>query len=118
MNATEKYGAMMSGVAYGQLERHSSGEFIRLDETQQSTVACDLLDAVNSKDDECSTSEYLRRIGKGNLVSYAKTLQAGERRRARQNYLIRLPIRVSVNYSRPFIMGGLFIHRGNILRIR
>lgn len=75
MNATDKYGAVMAGIAYAQLENHSSGEFIDLDSKQQSMIACDLLDATNDENDKCSTPEYLRRIGKGNLANYAKCLR-------------------------------------------
>lgn len=74
MNATNKYGAIMAGLAYAGMERCSPVEWFALTSEQQSMVACDLLDA--SHTDKCSIPEYLERIGKGNLAKYVKCLEA------------------------------------------
>ena len=42
-------------------------------------IYSDMIDA--EEDDGCSPLEYARRIGKGNLVSYARCLAAGAYRR-------------------------------------
>ena len=48
----------------------AGSEWTALDRTQQSLLMDDLL-----ADDELTISEYLRRIGKGNLAAYVRCLE-------------------------------------------
>ena len=64
------------GIADAQLEATFGAEYIRLDRTSHSVVLTDYVDAAIS-DSDCTCAEYLRRIGAGNLASYAQTLLAG-----------------------------------------
>lgn len=54
-----------------------SDEYHNLNESDKSLVARDALAAFN--EDGCLVSEYLARIGTGNLASYVSCLKAGAR---------------------------------------
>lgn len=71
------YGAIMRGHAYGILERVFGAEWIKLDSHAQALVAQDYLDA--ESEDKCGAREYARRIGRGNLASYAQVMAVRER---------------------------------------
>ena len=69
----DKYGAIMTGHAYGILEQVFTAEWINLENKDQQKIALDFLDAANNED--CSAREYQRRIGAGNLAKYARCLK-------------------------------------------
>ncbi len=69
----DKYGAIMRGHAFGILEQVFNAEWLVLESADQRKIADDFLDAANGEN--CSAREYARRIGAGNLASYARCLK-------------------------------------------
>ena len=63
----------MNGLAYVILEQVFNAEWINLDSDAQRKVAADFIDAAS--EDNCGAREYQRRIGDGNLASYARCLK-------------------------------------------
>ena len=61
-------------AAYRRLRLYFGDEFEKLSNTDATLVARDFLDAFN--EERVVTIEYGRRIGKGNLQSYADAMQA------------------------------------------
>jgi len=68
-----KYGAIMTGHAYGILEQVFNAEWVNLEGKAQQRIALDFLDAANNEN--CGAREYARRIGSGNLAKYARCLK-------------------------------------------
>ena len=75
----DKYGAIMRGHAFGILEKVFGAEWVAVESAaDRAMIAEDYLDAAH--EDDCSVREYQRRIGRGNLASYIRTLNAGKGR--------------------------------------
>ena len=72
--AMKDFGAVMRGLADAALENVFNAEWIKLSSADAKLVRQDFLEA--SEENRIGASEYSRRIGKGNLQSYADTMQA------------------------------------------
>ena len=68
------FGAVMRGLAGTALEYTWGAEYIGLSSIQEKLVMQDFLEA--SEGENLTANQYYRRIGKGNLLSYAECLVA------------------------------------------
>ena len=73
-NKLKDYGAIYRSLATTQLEAVFNAEFINLDREAARLIVQDFTEA--ALEDGLTADRYLRRIGRGNLASYGKTMKA------------------------------------------